>query len=81
MQKPTTQNACRGYRLRTVREYRENLEYTHLNSVKARLVTRPGDLPWSSVHDYTGNLSDRPVTPSGSFLDRVMLPADPGTRI
>ena len=36
----------------------------HLNPVKARLAKRPEDWPWSSVHDYTGNLTDAPVTPS-----------------
>ena len=37
--------------------------------------------PWSSIHDYTGNLTDAPVTPSGLSVDRVLLPADPRTRI
>ena len=53
----------------------------HLNPVKAGLVNRPEDWPWSSVHDYTGNISDAPVTPSGLSVDRVLLPADPRTRI
>ena len=34
-----------------------------LNPVKAALVTRPEDWPWSSVHDYTGNVQDRPPEP------------------
>ena len=33
-----------------------------------------------SVHDYTGNMHDRPFTPSGLSVDRVFLPADPRTR-
>jgi len=35
----------------------------------------------SSIHDYTGNLTDAPVTPSGLPVDRVLLPADPRPRI
>ena len=53
----------------------------HLNPVKAGLAKRPEDWPWSSVHDYTGNIADAPVTPSGLSVDRVWLPADPHTRI
>lgn len=67
--------------LRTVREYHEKVEYIHLNPVKAGLVNRPVDWPWSSVHDYLGNLNDTPATPSGLRVDRVLLPADPHTRI
>jgi hypothetical protein len=33
------------------------------------------------VHDYTGNVTDAPVTPGGLSVDRVLLPADPRTRI
>src|SRR5208283_5102709 len=57
--------------LRTVKEYHEKVEYIHLNPVKAGLARRPEDGPWSSVHDYTGNISDAPVTPSGLSVDRV----------
>ena len=67
--------------VRTVREYHEKVEYIHLNPVRAGLVKRPGDWPWSSVHEYAGNFSDAPVTPSGLCLDRVGLPADQHTRI
>jgi putative transposase len=67
--------------LRTVREYHEKVQYIHLNPVKARLVNRPEDWPWSSVHDYTGSLNDSPMTPSGLSVDRVLLPADQHTRI
>src|SRR5208283_2403860 len=52
-----------------------------LNPVKAGLARHPEDWPWSSVYDYTGNISDAPVTPSGLSVDRVLLPADPRTRI
>ena len=67
--------------LRTVREYHRKVEYIHLNPVKAGLVSRPEDWPWSSVHDYTGCINDAPMTPSGLAVDRVSLPADPHTRI
>jgi len=65
--------------LRTVKG--EKVEYIHLNPVKAGLAKRPEDGPWSSIHDYTDNLTDAPVTPSGLSVDRVLLPADPRTRI
>ena len=66
---------------RTVREYQEKVEYIHFNPVKAGLVDRPENWPWSSVHDYTGYMHDRPFTPSGLSVNRVCLPADPRTRI
>jgi hypothetical protein len=53
----------------------------HLNPAKAGLAKRPEDWPWSSVHDYTGNLTDAPVTPSGLSVDRALLPAGLRTRI
>jgi len=65
--------------LRTVKG--EKVEYFHLNPVKAGLAKRPEDWPWSSIHDYTGNLTDAPVTPSGLSVDRVLLLANPRTRI
>jgi putative transposase len=67
--------------LRTVKEYHEKVWYIHLNPVKAGLVSRPEDWPWSSVHDYTGTINPAPITPSGVSVDRVSLPADPRARI
>ncbi|MGD1105070.1 MAG: hypothetical protein ABSA59_23740 [Terriglobia bacterium] len=68
--------------LRTVKEYNEKVWYIHhLNPVKAGLVSRPEDWPWSSVHDYTGTINQAPITPSGLPVDRVSLPADQHTRI
>ena len=67
--------------LRTVKEYHEKVWYIHLNPVKAGLVSRPEDWPWSSVHDYTGTINQAPITPSGLLVDRVLLPADQHTRI
>ena len=67
--------------LRTVGEYNDKVQYVHLNPVKAGLVKRATDWPWSSVHDYTGNLNDVPLTASGLAINRVLLPADERTRI
>jgi hypothetical protein len=51
------------------------------NPVKAGLVNRPEEWPWSSMHDYVGSVNDRPVTPGGLSVDRGLLPADARTRI
>jgi len=40
----------------TEKKCREKLEYMHNNPVKRRLVTAPGDWPWSSWRFY--NLGD-----------------------
>jgi len=40
--------------VRTVKEYYEKVEYIHLNPVRAGLVERAEDWPWSSVRDYAG---------------------------
>jgi hypothetical protein len=53
----------------------------HLNPLKAGLAKRPEGWPWSSIHDYSGNFTNAPVTPSDLSVDRVWLPADPRTRI
>jgi hypothetical protein len=52
-----------------------------VNRVKGEWANRLEDWLWSSVHDYAGNITNVPVTPSGLSLDRVLLPADPHTRI
>jgi len=67
--------------LRTAREYKEKVEYIHLNPVKAGLVERPEDWPWSSIRDYVGSVNEVPRTPSGLAADRTTLPADPRTWI
>jgi hypothetical protein len=67
--------------LRTVREYHEKVQYIHLNPVKAGLVNRAEDWPWSSVHDYAGNVSQAPATTSALAINRVLLPADERKRI
>jgi len=67
--------------LRTVKEYREKVEYIHLNPVRAGLVGRPEDWRWSSVHDHTGSTHRPTATPSGLSIDRVLLPADERARL
>ena len=52
-----------------------------LNPVQAGWARRPEDGPGSTVHDYTGNLADAPVTPRGLSVDRAWLPAEPRPRI
>jgi putative transposase len=67
--------------VRTVKEYYEKVEYIHLNPVRAGLVERAEDWPWSSLRDYAGSLSGatgaHPVLP----IDRILLPADDRTRL
>ncbi len=67
--------------LRTVKEYQEKVEYIHLNPVRAGLVSRPEFWPWSSIHDYMGMLTEKPITPSGLSVDRFLLPCDQHARI
>lgn len=64
--------------LRTVKEYRETVDYIHWNPVKAGLVERPEDWPWSSARDYTAhaNGNGRVIR-----IDRVDLPVDERARI
>ena len=65
--------------VRTVKEYDEKVEYIHLNPVRAGLVERAEDWPWSSVRDYTGwlsrTVSAHPILP----IDRIPLPAEERT--
>jgi putative transposase len=67
--------------LRTVKEYHEKVEYIHLNPVRAGLVKRAEDWPWSSVHDYTGSLNTMVSANRILAVDRVLLPADERARI
>ena len=67
--------------LRTVKEYNEKIEYLHLNPVRAGLVQRAEEWPWSSVREYSGSLQEEatrhPILP----IDRVLLPSDERKRI
>ncbi len=67
--------------LRTVKEYNEQVEYIHLNPVKAGLVERPEDWKWSSVHDYTGSVRAPSGTGNPIPVDRILLPSEERTRI
>ncbi len=67
--------------LRTVKEYKETVEYIHLNPVTASLVERAEDWRWSSVHDYTGSVRAPSGTGSPMTVDRILLPSDERTRI
>jgi hypothetical protein len=67
--------------LRTVKEYHENVAYIHGNPVKAGLVLRPEDWPWSSVHDYMGSVNKPRGQGSPIPVDRIEMPADEETRI
>ena len=48
--------------LRSVKEYNENVEYIHLNPVRAGLVSRPEDWRWSSYNEYAGMSADESVS-------------------
>jgi putative transposase len=67
--------------LRTVKEYNDKIAYIHLNPVKAGLVQRAGDWPWSSVNEYSGVSAAEQEQCCGLVIDRVNMPSDPKTRI
>ena len=67
--------------VRTVKEYYEKVEYIHLNPVRAGLVERAEDWPWSSVRDYSGSLNGAASAHRVLPIDRILLPADERTRI
>ena len=50
------------------------VRYIHMNPVRAKLVARPGDYPWTSHHEYAGHRSNPWVTTS---LALGMLSANP----
>jgi putative transposase len=67
--------------LRTVEEYNEKVEYIHLNPVKAGLVRRPQDWPWSSLQEYSGGSAEEQKQLCGLAIDHVRLPAELPRRI
>lgn len=62
--------------MRTVKEYRETVEYIHWNPVKAGLVSRAEDWEWSSARDYreprTGASGRMPVDSVNFSTDEWM---------
>jgi REP-associated tyrosine transposase len=67
--------------LRTVKEYNQKVDYIHHNPVKAGLVQRAEDWPWSSAREYTGTLRGLGTRHNTLPIDRMLLPSDPHTRI
>jgi hypothetical protein len=70
--------------LRTVKEYKEKVEYLHLNPVRAGLVSRPRD--WSrpagsSYNEYAGMSADEQNERCGLIVDQVRMPFHPRARI
>jgi len=56
---------------RHARNFGDKLEYIHNNPVKAKLVSRPEDWPWSSAGWYRNH--SRPPIP----IDPIDIPSDP----
>ena len=67
--------------LRTVREYHEKVENTHLNPVRRGLVKKPEDWKWSSMREFAGVSGEDQEQFCGLHIDRVPLPFDVHTRI
>ena len=67
--------------LRSVKEYNEKVEYTHLNAVRAGLVSRPEDWRWSSYNEYAGMSAEEQNERCGLIVDGVRMPSDPRARI
>ena len=61
--------------IRTVKEYRDTLQYIHMNPVKKGLVKKPEDWPWSSIHAYGG------PGPIRFRVDVLDLPTDETARL
>jgi putative transposase len=59
--------------IRTVSEYRDRIQYMHLNPVRKGLVRKPEDWTWSSIHSYGG------PGPVHLPVDLLGLPADEKT--
>jgi hypothetical protein len=55
--------------------------YIHHNPVKAGLVPRAEDWPWSSAREFTGTLRELRTRHLIPPIDRVLLPHDPRTRL
>ena len=57
---------------RRAKEFRERLEYMHLNPVRKAFVQRPGDRPWSSHHNFA--LGKEKIKSVRMQIDDVHLP-------
>ena len=66
--------------LRAVKECNENLEYIHLNPVRAGWVSRPEDGRWSSYNEHAGMSAGEQNERCGLIVDRVRMPSDPRAR-
>ena len=67
--------------LRTIKEYYEKVEYIRINPVRAALVSRPEDGPWSSYNEYAGMSADEQNERCGLIVNRMRMPSDPRARI
>ena len=67
--------------LGTVKEYGEEVEYIHLNPVRAGLLSRPEDWRWSSYNEYAGTSANEQNERCDLIVDRVRMPPDPRARI
>jgi hypothetical protein len=67
--------------LRTLKEYKEKVEYIHLNPVRAGLVSRPEDWRWSSYNEHAGIRAEEQYERCGLIVDRVRMASDPRARI
>jgi putative transposase len=61
--------------MRTVKEYRDAMQYMHFNPVTKGLVKKPEDWPWPSFHSYGG------PGPIRLRVDSLNLPADENFRL
>ena len=62
--------------LRTVKEYWETVDCIPMNPVRRRLVGRPGDWRWSSLHSYQKTHKEVIL-----LIDQVNLPSDTNFRL
>jgi hypothetical protein len=64
-----------------VKEYRESVEYIHLNPVRRGLVKRHEQWKWSSFPECAGVDAAEQQSCCGLTIDRMRLPADENARI
>ena len=66
--------------LRSIRGDYKEVEYVHLNTVRAGLVKRFEDWQWSSVDDYSGGMNTVVSESRIAAIGRALLPADERAR-